>query len=86
MFVSVFLLALERLIFPRVCVCVSACAGEADIAFVLDASGSVRYQDWLKVIAFVQKVITDMFIANEGVNVAIVTYGGHSNRLMCFKE
>ena len=78
--------ALKRLIFTRVCVCASACAGEADIAFVLDASGSVRYQDWLKVIAFVQKVITDMFIANEGVNVAIVTYGGHSNRLMCFKE
>ena len=76
----------ERLIFTPVCVCISACAGEADIAFVLDASGSVRYQDWLKVIAFVQKVITDMFIANEGVNVAIVTYGGHSNRLMCFKE
>ena len=65
---------------------VTACAGEADIAFVLDASGSVAYKDWQKVISFVQRVITNMFIASEGVNVAIVTYGGHSNKLMCFKE
>ena len=64
----------------------AACAGEADIAFVLDASGSIAYRDWQKVIDFVQGVISDMFIASQGVNVAIVTYGDKASRLLCFNE
>lgn len=64
----------------------TACAGEADIAFAIDASGSIAFNDWKVVVSFITRVVTDMFIANEGVNIAVVTYGGKSSQLICFNQ
>ncbi len=64
----------------------TACAGEADIAFVLDASGSVSFTEWLKVIEFVHQVIIDLFISTEGVHVGIISFGDKTHKVMCFNE
>ena len=56
---------------------VSACAGEADITFVLDSSGSIG-NDWSKIRGFVGRVVENMYIAPNGVHVAIVLFSSRS--------
>lgn len=52
---------------------ISACAGEADIIFILDSSGSIGNQ-WSKVRAFVGQVVENMYIAETGVHVSVVLF------------
>lgn len=50
-----------------------ACAGEADITFILDSSGSIG-NEWSKVRNFVASVVENMYISESGVHVAIILF------------
>ena len=52
----------------------SACAGEADIAFVVDSSGSIGLNAWRDIKNFLARVVSNMYINKNGVRVALVTY------------
>ena len=52
----------------------AACAGEADITFVLDSSGSIGIQGWNMLTNFVATVVENLYIGRDGVRVAIVKF------------
>ena len=52
----------------------SDCAGEADIALVLDSSGSIAYYDWLRLLDSLARMIREFYISFDGVHVAALTY------------
>jgi hypothetical protein len=41
---------------------------------VLDETGSIGYFDWLTDVAFVGRVVSNMYLSPNGVRVAVVTY------------
>ena len=47
----------------------------ADIAFVLDSSGSIGRSDWSLALDFVTSLVSQLTIGPNGVRVAAVTYG-----------
>jgi hypothetical protein len=56
----------------------AVCAGAADITFVLDSSGSVGWFNWIKVINFVRTAVNELYIARDGVRVALISYSNYS--------
>lgn len=56
----------------------SAC-DVADMVFVLDSSGSIGSNNWVKVLEFVKSFITDVNIGPQNVQVGIVTYGNRAS-------
>ena len=53
---------------------IAACAGVADIVFVLDNSGSLQVSDWATVTEFCADVVQNLFVASDAVRVATVVY------------
>ncbi len=51
-----------------------ACAGEADLTFILDTSGSVGIRNFVSMKNFVMKIIDEMNVRYNGVRVALITY------------
>lgn len=58
----------------RFCQEIPACAGEADITFVLDSSGSVPIWDWEKLLDFTKRVVSEMYISQNGVRIAAISF------------
>ncbi|KAK2165643.1 hypothetical protein LSH36_47g02029 [Paralvinella palmiformis] len=63
-------------IMPKLCQYIPACAGEADITFVLDSSGSVGLDGWKTLINFVADVVRNMYIGRDAVRIGVITYSG----------
>lgn len=51
-----------------------ACAGIADIAFILDSSGSVGPTNWKRILSFVTKVIGNLYVSRDGVSIAALVF------------
>lgn len=56
---------------------IKAC-GIADIVFVLDSSGSIGRDNWVRVLDFVRSVIQDLDIGYDATRVGVVTYGNRA--------
>jgi collagen type VI alpha len=54
--------------------CERGCSGRIDLAFVLDASGSIRNERFPKVIDFVVDLIEQLQISSDDTRVAVVSY------------
>jgi collagen type VI alpha len=54
--------------------CFPECKKNADIAFILDASGSVREENFVKTKDFVKSLVDSVNVDRLGSNVAIVTF------------
>ena len=51
-----------------------ACKVSADVAFIVDSSGSIGRRKWPLVLAFVKKVINEFNVGPNGTHVAVVVY------------
>ena len=54
---------------------IAACAGVADVVFVLDNSGSLLVTDWTMVLDFCVAVVHNLYVGRDAVRVAAVVYG-----------
>lgn len=54
--------------------CERTCTGKVDIAFILDASGSIRNERFPKVIDFVVSIIEQFQVSQQDTRIAAVTY------------
>ena len=54
--------------------CERGCSGKVDIAFVLDASGSIRNERFPKVIDFVVSIIEEFQVSQKDTRIAAVSY------------
>jgi Mg-chelatase subunit ChlD len=67
--------------------CERGCSGRVDIAFVLDASGSIRNERFPKVQEFVNTVIEQFQVSSDDTRIAAVSYSDNSapqfNRISC---
>ena len=50
------------------------CNGVLDLGFLVDASGSIRPQEWLKVIDFVKNLLDRFDVSKDGTHVGAITY------------
>ena len=50
------------------------CFNTADVAFLLDSSGSIRDEDWELLINFVKQVVGSLLISEQDIHVAAVRY------------
>lgn len=55
-----------------------ACAGLADITFVLDRTGSIGIDNWYTELDFVANVVKNMYIRADGIQIAVIVYGTES--------
>jgi len=66
---------------------VSACV--ADIAFVIDNSGSIRDNDppggnnWQLILDFVKSIINSLTVAHDAIRVAVIDFGIMTYLLFC---
>jgi len=54
--------------------CERGCSGKVDIAFILDASGSIRNERFPKVIDFVNSIIEELQVSQVDTRIAAVSY------------
>ena len=54
--------------------CISECTSNADIFFALDASGSVHYDNFNKMKAFVKALVGNLNVYDEETNVGLLTF------------
>ena len=54
--------------------CISECTSNADVFFVLDASGSVHYDNFNKMKDFVKALVGNLNVFDEESNVGILTF------------
>ena len=52
----------------------SACAGVADIAFLIDSSGSMGVTNFERTKSFVIKVIENLYVSTDGVSIATIVF------------
>ena len=64
-------------------VVVSVCAGAADIAFLMDASGTIMPWDWDADVSFVSSVVQNMYISQNGVRVAVLRFNQAQTLFFC---
>lgn len=62
----------------RLCGEIPACAGEADITFIMDSSGSIGLRGWEQLTDFVARVVNNLYVNENGIRIAIITYAGRS--------
>ena len=55
------------------------CAEDSDIAFILDTSGSVGYQNYESAKDFVSTIIEDINVGQDRTRVALITYSDTAN-------
>ena len=60
---------------PNYTLFISADCQRADMIFVLDSSGSIGAENWIKVLEFVKAVVRDFTIGENNVRVGAVTFG-----------
>ena len=55
-------------------VLLSACKVSADVAFIVDSSGSIGRRKWPLVLDFLKKIINEFNVGPDGTHVAVVAY------------
>ena len=56
------------------CFCFPACDGQADVVFVIDASGSIRQSRFQTVLEYVTTVVEQLEVAQDRTRVGVVVY------------
>jgi len=57
---------------------ISGCSSEADVVFVLDASGSLDEANFIHVKNFVSNVVSELDVDNGKIRVGVVTYSDYA--------
>ena len=66
-------LVVKKFTFWRFCE-LSACKAVADVAFIVDSSGSIGRSKWPKMLNFLKEVINEFNIGPDGTHVAVIAY------------
>ena len=58
--------------------CFVACKAIADVAFIVDSSGSIGRRRWPLVLDFLRKIVNEFNVGPDGTHVAVVAYSTNS--------
>ena len=65
-------------------VLLSACKVSADVAFIVDSSGSIGRRKWPLVLDFLKKIINEFNVGPDGTHVAVVAYSTNAQLEFAF--
>ena len=55
-----------------------ACKGVADVAFIVDSSGSIGRRNWVKMLQFVKDMVKDFNVGPQKTHIAVVAYSNNA--------
>ena len=56
----------------------SACKATADVAFLVDSSGSIGRARWPKMLDFLKKIISAFNVGPDGTHIAVIAYSSNA--------